>query len=200
MDFDRPPQDPIAELDRWLADAVARSGLPNPNAMTLATVDPDGRPSARIVLLKKLDAEGAVFFTNRGSRKGIALAAHPRAALLLHWDSLERQARLEGPVAEVPDDESDAYFASRPRGSQLSAWASAQSRPVPDRRALEQELEQAARRFEGRDVPRPPHWGGYRVVPHRVELWQGRPDRLHDRVLYERDGDGAAWSVRRLAP
>jgi pyridoxamine 5'-phosphate oxidase len=198
MDFDHPPADPIAQFNAWMEDA-SRTGLPNPNAMTLATIDPDGRPSARIVLLKSIDARGAVFFTNYESRKGAALAAHPRAALLLHWDSLNRQVRIEGSVTMTSVAESDAYFATRPRESQLGAWASDQSRPAPDRAELDRRFREAEQRFAGRDVPRPPHWGGYRVSLDAIEFWQGHPARLHDRIVYSPDGRGG-WTARRLFP
>ena len=200
MDFDHPPADPIAEFRLWFDDAAARAGLPNPNAMTLATVGPDGRPAARIVLLKMFDARGFVFFTNRTSRKGGDLAAHPSAAILFHWDTLERQVRIEGRVELASDAESDAYYESRPRESRLNAWASDQSRPIESRSALEaRRAEIDATYPEGVDPPRPPHWGGYRVVPDRIEFWQGHPYRLHDRVVYTADGVGG-WGVRRLMP
>ncbi len=200
MDFDHPPADPIAEFRLWFDDAAARAGLPNPNAMTLATVGPDGRPAARIVLLKMFDDRGFVFFTNRTSRKGGDLAAHPSAAILFHWDTLERQVRIEGRVELASDAESDAYYESRPRESRLNAWASDQSRPIESRSALEaRRAEIDATYPEGVDPPRPPHWGGYRVVPDRIEFWQGHPYRLHDRVVYTADGEGG-WGVRRLMP
>jgi pyridoxamine 5'-phosphate oxidase len=197
LDFDRPPADPIAQARLWFKEAEG-IGLPNPNAMTLSTVDPDGHPSSRIVLLRGFDERGAAFFTNRESRKGVALAAHPRAALLFHWDPLDRQIRIEGAVAATSDEESDSYFMGRPRENQINAWASQQSRPIESRQALE-ELHQSFRdRFEGGPVPRPPHWGGYRVGLERIEFWQGHPHRLHDRVVYTRQQNG--WSIRRLCP
>jgi pyridoxamine 5'-phosphate oxidase len=197
IDFDHPPADPIAQAMAWFKDAEG-IGLPNPNAMTLATIDPDGRPSARIVLLRGFDERGAAFYTNRESRKGVALAAHPRASLLFHWDPLDRQIRIEGAVAEASDEESDAYFAKRPRENQINAWASQQSRPVDSRQSLEDLHQRFRDRFEGGPVPRPPHWGGYRVALERIEFWQGHPHRLHDRVVYTRQV--ASWALQRLCP
>jgi len=207
VDFDHPPADPLPWLHAWLADArVAcdRVGLPNPNAMTLATVDADGRPSARIVLLKDIDERGAVFYTNRRSRKGAALAANARAALLFHWDALDRQVRIEGEVTEVSDAESDAYFATRPLDSQIGAWASKQSQPLENREALEIAVAGAMDKFAdvinaGGQVPRPPHWGGYRVALESIEFWQGHPFRLHDRAVYTRQARGS-WTKQRLFP
>ncbi|TWG79867.1 pyridoxamine 5'-phosphate oxidase [Cupriavidus gilardii J11] len=189
--------DPIAQFERWFEEALTAK-LPEPNAMTLATVDASGQPSARIVLLKGVDARGFTFFTNYESRKGLDMAANPRAALLFHWVQLERQVRIEGTARKVTEAESDAYFASRPLGSRIGAWASEQSREVPDRTIIEQR-EAAFRQQFGENPPRPPHWGGYLVEPTRMEFWQGRPSRLHDRIVYLRQPDGA-WRIARLSP
>jgi len=190
--------DPIALAQRWFADAQA-SGIEHADAMTLATATPDGRPSARAVLLKGIDARGFAFFTNYESRKGRELDANPYAALVLLWVPLQRQLRVTGRVERLSDEESDAYFATRPRGSQLGAWASAQSRPLPDRSELEQRWAALDERYGGGAVPRPPHWGGFRVAPGEIEVWQGRANRLHDRFAYVRTPDGG-WTRERLAP
>ncbi|WP_439683202.1 pyridoxamine 5'-phosphate oxidase [Cupriavidus oxalaticus] len=189
--------DPMSQFKRWFDEAVTAK-LPEPNAMTLATVGADGQPSARIVLLKGIDDRGFTFFTNYESRKGLDLAANPRAALLFHWVQLERQVRVEGIVEKVADDESDAYFASRPLGSRVGAWASEQSREVPGRDVLEQRELEYRSKF-GDNPPRPPHWGGYRLVPTALEFWQGRPSRLHDRIVF-RVQPGGAWQIVRLSP
>ena len=194
--------DPLREFEHWFDEAV-KGQVPEPNAMTLATVDDDGRPAARIVLLKACDPRGFVFFTNYASRKGRELGANAHAALLFYWAELERQIRIEGVVTRVPDAESDAYFASRPRASRLGAWASAQSEPVTDRAALEASFAATAARFDaaGEHVPRPPHWGGYVLAPTMLEFWQGRRSRMHDRVRYRRNpAHPGAWSIDRLAP
>ena len=189
--------DPLALVARWFAEAEA-AGVAQPDAMTLATATPDGRPSARVVLLKGIDERGVEFFTNYESRKGRELAANPRAAVVMLWKPLHRQVRLEGAVARLPADESDAYFATRGRGSQLGAWASRQSEAIPDREWLEERLRAVDAEYPD-TVPRPPHWGGYRLVPDVVEFWQGRPNRLHDREAFTRGADGA-WHARRLSP
>lgn len=190
--------DPLALVRRWFGEAQA-AGAPQADAMTLATADADGRPSARVVLLKAIDERGLVFFTNYESRKAHELEANPHAALVLLWATLERQVRVTGHVERVSGEESDAYFATRPRGSQLGAWASEQSRPLPDRALLEERWAALEVRFGAAPVPRPPHWGGYRVVPREIEVWQGRANRLHDRFAYVRAGD-AGWERTRLQP
>ena len=190
--------DPYPLLERWFDDAVA-AGITEPNAMALATVGADGRPSVRVVLCKALDRRGLVFYTGYGSRKSRDLEAEAWAALALLWHDVGRQVRVEGPVQRVPSAESDAYFAVRPRDSQLGAWASPQSQVVPDRADLDARLSAAARRFGDSDVvPRPDGWGGWRVVPQVVEFWQGRMGRLHDRLRFTRDGGG--WVRDRLGP
>lgn len=188
--------DPIAALRRWLAEAQDASPLAE--AMTLATATSDGRPSARVVLLRGLDERGLAFYTNRESRKGEELRENPRAAVVLHWWSLGRQVRVEGDVEEVAPAESEGYWRTRPRSSRLAAWASAQSRPIEDRGALERAYEDAGARFAGDEVPRPPYWGGYRLRAEVVEFWVHRDDRLHDRLRYVREGAG--WRRERLMP
>lgn len=188
--------DPMRFFARWLREAVD-AALPLPNAMTLATVTPDGAPDARIVLLKGLEHGGFAFYTNYRSPKARQLEARAAACLVFQWSELERQVRIEGAVEKVSAAESDEYFASRPLGARLSAWASQQSAPVASRQELEKALEEARARY-GERPPRPPHWGGYRVTPQRIEFWQGRADRLHDRLLYTRAG--SAWRIERLAP
>ncbi|MDQ3489168.1 MAG: pyridoxamine 5'-phosphate oxidase [Acidobacteriota bacterium] len=188
--------DPITEF--LSAQSRAESHNIDTTPVTLATADGRGQPSARIVLLRGVDPRGFAFFTNYTSRKGRELEANPRAALCIHWPSLEEQIRVEGGVERLPAAESDAYFNGRPRGSQLGAWASEQSQVLPSRETLEARYREIDKRFEGQPVTRPPHWGGFRIVPHRMEFWYGRPDRLHDRVVYVREGDG--WRIERLYP
>lgn len=189
--------DPLRQFERWFAEA-RETGIEAPEAMTLATSTPGGRPSARMVLLKAADERGFGFHTNYESRKGRELAANPRAALLFWWQPLGRQVRVEGEVGRVPPAESESYFRSRPLGSRLAAWASPQSRPLADRGELDRLYADALARFPGEEVPLPPHWGGLRLVPDAYEFWQHGDDRLHDRVRYERDG--GSWSRVRLAP
>jgi pyridoxamine 5'-phosphate oxidase len=189
--------DPVALFGRWLDNAVA-AGIHEPNAMALATADDSGRPSVRTVLLKGFDEAGAVFYTNYESRKGRELADNPQASAVILWRELQRQVRIEGQVDRVDPAQSDAYFGSRPRGAQLGAVASRQSRPVENREALEAQVAAAERTFEGRDVERPEQWGGFRIALEVMEFWQGRPDRIHDRLRFARVGDG--WSRERLQP
>ena len=189
--------DPFRLFDEWFAEA-RESEINDPGAMALATADAAGRPSVRMVLLKGHGPEGFVFYTNEHSAKGSELAENPRAALLFHWKSLRRQVRIEGPVERVAEEEADAYFATRARDSRLGAWASDQSRPLDSRATFEQRFKEVKTRFEGTDVPRPPHWRGYRVVPERIEFWMDRPYRLHERRLFTRDGE--RWSEGLLYP
>lgn len=188
---------PIQQFQTWFEQAVAAQ-LPEPNAMTLATANRAGVPSARIVLLKGLDDRGFVFYTNYESRKGQELAENPQAALVFLWTSLERQVRIQGRVERVADDETLAYFQSRPFESRLGAWASDQSQVIPDREVLEQRYRELQETYRDQEVPRPPHWGGYRVTPHEIEFWQGRPSRLHDRLRYRLEN--GKWRIDRLAP
>jgi len=188
---------PVRQFAVWYAEAQA-AGLAQPDAAALATATADGRPSVRMVLLKGYDDRGFAFFTNRESRKGDELAANPRAALVLYWQPLSRQVRVEGLAERVADDESATYFDTRPRGSKIAAWASPQSSVVPSRADLDRLFEQTNARFASDDIPLPPFWGGYRIVPAAIEFWQGRENRLHDRVRYERSREG--WIRERLAP
>ncbi|HEX4342688.1 MAG TPA: pyridoxamine 5'-phosphate oxidase [Verrucomicrobiae bacterium] len=213
--------DPLAQFNRWFAQASAQNGgsrlrkigiaffkvwqamlghsPADVNAMVLATVDKNGFPSARTVLLKGVDARGFIFFTNYDSRKGRELLENPNAALTFYWPELERQVCVSGMVAKLPQAESEKYFKTRPKSSRLSAWASPQSQPVENRKFLENKLQEIEKRFPGADVPMPPNWGGYVLEPKRLEFWQGRPGRLHDRFCYERSTDGQ-WKIQRLAP
>lgn len=188
---------PIEQFRVWFEEAIA-ADLHEPNAMTVATATPEGAPSVRVVLLKSFDESGFVFHTNYEGRKGRELEGNPRCALLFYWGELERQVRIEGRAGRVSPEESDAYFRSRPRGGHLGAWASRQSQPIQSRADLETQVREVEARYEGREVPRPPFWGGYRVAPEVVEFWQGRENRLHDRLVYRRARDG--WEVARLQP
>ena len=190
--------DPIAQFNVWFQQALD-ADLLEPNAMTIATATPDGKPTARIVLLKGVDQRGFVFYTNYESQKGQQLIANPYAALVFLWDKLERQIRIEGKVVKLDREESAAYFHSRPKASQLGAWASAQSRVIPNREVLEQKLEDLQTQYKDETVPIPEHWGGFRVVPNRIEFWQGRPSRLHDRLVYDLKDDHS-WQIQRLSP
>jgi len=189
--------DPIVQFDSWFRETLA-ADLHEPNAMIVATATQDGKPSARTVLLKGFDERGFVFYTNYEGRKAGELEANPACALLFYWGELERQVRIEGRASRISDEESDTYFAGRPRGSRIGAWASEQSRPVENRSVLEERTLALEAEYEGGEVPRPPFWGGYRVEPEVVEFWQGRESRLHDRLVYQRSGDG--WRIERLQP
>ncbi len=197
-DFAR-AEDPIALFLLWLEEAVVAE-INDPEAMTLATVDEEGLPDARMVLCKGADAEGLVFYTNVDSAKGRELAARPRAAALFHWKSLRRQARFRGAVTQVSDAEADAYFASRPRGSRIGAWASQQSRPLASRAALEAAVEALTQKFGDSEIPRPDYWRGYRIAPVEIEFWSDGAFRLHDRILFKRTEPGAPWRKERLYP
>ena len=189
---------PFVQFDKWFQQALT-ARLPEPNAMTLATATLEGKPSARVVLLKGFDERGFVFFTNYGSQKGRELSANPLAALVCYWAELERQVRISGRVSLVTVEESEAYFHSRPLGSQLGAWASHQSEIVSGREVLEDRLEELTQEYHTKPVPLPPYWGGYRVAPETIEFWQGRPNRLHDRLRYALQ-DGGEWLIERLSP
>ncbi len=189
--------DPIAQFSRWFSEALAAE-VEEPNAMVLATATPEGSPSARVVLLKGVDERGFVFFTDYRSLKGAELEANPRAALVFRWSELERQVRITGGTTRTDKEESEEYYRSRPLGSRLGAWVSHQSRPIPSRDVLERGLAEMELRFADGEVPLPPHWGGYRVRPEAIEFWQGRPNRLHDRIRYVREKEG--WRIERLAP
>ncbi len=189
--------DPFRQFDKWLDQAI-KAEVPDPNAMVLATASAHAVPSARVVLLKGVEKGGFTFFTNYRSRKAHDLAENPVAELLFFWSELARQVRIAGRVARVSEEESDAYWRLRPRGSQLTAWASPQSEVVPGREVLERRLQELEKQFAGKEIPRPPFWGGYRVFPHTFEFWQGRPNRFHDRIRYRREQEH--WIIERLAP
>ncbi|GBD31224.1 Pyridoxine/pyridoxamine 5'-phosphate oxidase [bacterium HR33] len=189
--------DPIKQFQLWFAEVQA-AGIPEPTAMILATADREGRPSARTVLLKSVDRRGFVFYTNYESRKGKQLEENPRAALVFNWPQLRRQVCIEGSVSKVSREESEAYFKTRPRGHQLGAWASRQSSVVSSREELDGRLAALELEYRGKEIPLPPYWGGYLVAPERIEFWQGRANRMHDRLVYRRQGDG--WVVERLSP
>ena len=190
--------DPINQFAKWFEDAEAAHPK-LPNAMTLATATPDGKPSARMVLLKGFDQDGFVFFTNYGSQKGRELAENPNASLVFYWSALDRQVRVEGRVRKTSHEESEAYFQTRPAESRLSAWASKQSSPVSSRQVLEDEMERLTLEYEDKEIPLPPYWGGFRLEPSTIEFWQNRPNRLHDRFRYSRQTDGR-WMIERLSP
>ena len=191
-------RDPVAQFQRWFADAVA-DGLPLPEAMSLSTITPEGKPTARMVLLKRVDADGFVFFTNYRSAKARELTGNPNASLVFFWPQLERQVRVEGVVSKTSAAESREYFATRPRGSQIGAWASPQSEVIQGREVLEQRQAELEEVYRDREIPWPEHWGGYCLKPERIEFWKGRRDRLHDRILYVRESD-ESWTIQRLAP
>ena len=198
LDENRIDRDPIKQFQLWFDDAAAAK-LPMPDAMSLATVTPDGRPTARMVLLKQVDANGFVFFTNYQSSKALQLEINPYAALVFYWPQLERQVRVEGKVAKTSADESSAYFKTRPRESQIGAWASPQSEVISARDVLEQRAHELAEQYCDREIDCPANWGGFRLTPDRIEFWKGRVGRLHDRILYELQPDGT-WTIKRLAP
>lgn len=189
---------PVQQFQQWF-DEATKAQLPEPNAMTLSTVSPEGKPSARIVLLKGVKEGSFVFYTNYQSRKGHEMETHPQVALTFFWVELERQVRIEGTTHKISEERSIEYFHSRPRGSQIAAWVSSQSQKIADRTVLEQRLQEFTQKFEGQTIPKPPYWGGYAVVPQAVEFWQGRPSRLHDRILYTLQNENN-WKIERLAP
>ncbi|TNV75971.1 hypothetical protein FGO68_gene13359 [Halteria grandinella] len=199
FNFESPPSDPMTAFKVWFDAAKEVTTLPNPNAMSVATVDAAGQPSVRVVLCRGYDTNGVVFFTNRESRKGEALKANPRACANFHWDQLDRQIRIEGRVVHTSEEESDAYWASRNRENRVNSKASQQSRPVGSRAELEQAAANVEKEYEGKDIPRPPHWGGFRIALERVEFWQGHHHRLHDRIIYELQADGT-YKTTRLYP
>ena len=191
--------DPMQQFDIWFKDAEAHE-LNDPNAMTVATADANGRPSARILLLKGQDAKGFVFYTNMNSRKGGELQVNPFVSLCFHWKSLRRQVRIEGPIEQVSDDEADSYFNSRARGSRIGAWASQQSQPLADRETLMNAVAELEEKFAGASIPRPPHWTGQRLRPLQIEFWEDGEFRLHDRFVFQRPSVDDAWSMQRLSP
>ena len=190
-------RDPFAQFKQWYGQAC-RTGLPLPNSFTLATVTPDGKPDARMLLLKGVDEKGFVFYTNYESRKADEIAKNPNATMVFHWNELFRQIRIEGRLEKVSAEESDTYFQSRVRGSRIGAWASKQSSVIASRKELEEKVREVALRYKGQHIPCPPFWGGFRLIPERIEFWQGRPDRLHDRLCFTREGNG--WKMSRLSP
>lgn len=200
LEIDDVTADPIAQFEKWFADAVASPGVAEPNAMTLATASKNGQPSARIVLLKEISEGGFCFFTNFESRKGDELAENPLAALVFWWPPLERQVRIEGRIEKVAATDAEIYFQSRPKGSQIGAWASPQSRPIASREILDENSARLEKQYLGAEkLPLPPFWGGYRLIPEKIEFWQGRSSRLHDRILFSKNTEGN-WQTTRLAP
>ena len=197
LDREKMLMDPIEQFRHWFKEAEL-AGVKEPNTMTLATVNNQGQPTIRVMLMKEITNEGLVFYTNFKSRKGNELEKHPKAALNFYWQDLERQVRFDGAVTKIPDEQSTQYFQTRPRGSQLGAWVSQQSEDIPSREYLEEQLKVCESQFKDRDIPRPPHWGGYHLIPTRVEFWQGGPHRLHDRIQYSLSKE--QWDLRRLAP